>query len=60
MTAHSLIHDEAAQPRRRRLNVKRNGLVQLGWPHFWLLSSILGGMLALVALIFFIYLYPEF
>jgi hypothetical protein len=27
-------------------------LQQLGWPHFWLLSTILAGMLALVALVF--------
>jgi hypothetical protein len=32
----------------------RNGLVQLGWPHFWLLAGVLGGTLALVALVFFI------
>lgn len=31
----------------------RNGLLQLGWSHFWLLIVILGGMLALVALVFF-------
>ena len=31
----------------------RNPLLQLGWPHFWLLSGILGVMLALVVLIFF-------
>jgi hypothetical protein len=30
----------------------RNGLMQLGWPHFWLLSATLGGMLALVGLAF--------
>jgi hypothetical protein len=29
------------------------GLTRLGWPHFWLLSGILGGMLGLVALVFF-------
>lgn len=37
-------------------SASRNGLLQLGWPHFWLLSGILGGMLALVALVFFAYL----
>lgn len=46
MTAHATHHD---LPARR---TRRNGLVQLGWPHFWLLSCILGGMLALVALAF--------
>jgi hypothetical protein len=25
----------------------------LGWFHFWLLAAILGGMIALVALVFF-------
>ena len=40
----------------RRPPVRRNGLVQLGWPHFWLLGGILGGMLSLVGLIFLIYL----
>jgi len=31
----------------------RNELFQLGWPHFWLFVAILGGSLALVAVIFF-------
>jgi hypothetical protein len=31
-------------------------VLQLGWFHFWLLISILGGMLALVVLVFFAYL----
>ena len=34
----------------------RNGLVQLGWPHFWLLAGILGGMLALFVGILFAHL----
>lgn len=33
-----------------RLN--RNGLLHLGAAHFWLLIAILGGMLALVVLVF--------
>jgi hypothetical protein len=49
VTAHSLIHEG-----RRR--VARRELVQLGWPHFWLLAGILAGMLALVVLVFFAYL----
>jgi hypothetical protein len=47
MTAHSLI---------REVRVRRaggNGLVKLGWFHFWLLACILAGMLGLVALVFF-------
>ncbi len=54
MTAHSVPNEE-----RGRLSARRestNGLLRLGWPHFWLLSSILGGMLALVALTFLAYL----
>ena len=51
MTAHSLTHAESRQSRVRR--VSRNGLLQLGWFHFWLLAAILGGMLALIALVFF-------
>jgi hypothetical protein len=54
VTAHGLIHEEARRTPVRRVN--RNGLLQLGWLHFWMLSGILGGMLALVALVFFIYL----
>ena len=34
----------------RRLNGA--GLSRLGWPHFWLLSGILGGLMGLVALVF--------
>jgi hypothetical protein len=32
----------------------RKPLTQLGWPHYWLLIATLGGMLALVALVFLI------
>lgn len=48
MTAHSLTHHDA-----RRRRASGTGLVQLGWPHFWLLAGILAGMLGLVALVFF-------
>ena len=51
MTPHGLVHEEARRPRMRP--VPRNGLVKLGWAQFWLLGSILGGMLGLVALVFF-------
>lgn len=51
MTAHSLTHAESRQSSAHR--VRRNGLLQLGWFHFWLLAAILGGMLGLVALVFF-------
>lgn len=45
----------AAQRARARVG---NGisLLRLGWAHFWLLSGILGGMLGLVALVFFVYI----
>ena len=50
MTSHTLVHERA----RRRTS--RNGLFRLGWPHFWLLSGILAGILGLVALVFLGYL----
>ena len=49
MSAHSLTHAEATRrPARRGL---RNGTLQLGWSHFWLLVSILGGILGVVAFV---------
>lgn len=40
------------RPRRPPLRAAGwNGVIQLGWAHFWLLSGILGGFLALVVLI---------
>jgi hypothetical protein len=33
--------------------VHRHGLLQLGWSHFWLLSGVLAGMIALVVLVLF-------
>jgi hypothetical protein len=48
MTAHLLTHHEARESRARR----PGGLIQLRWSDFWLLIGILGGMLALVALVF--------
>ena len=50
MTAHGLVGAEG-----RRIS-SRGELRQLGWAHFWLLSGILGGMLALVFFVFFVYL----
>jgi len=55
MTVHSLTHGKRPSPVRF---VSRNGLLQLGWSHFWLLISILGGMLALVVLVIFAHLWP--
>jgi hypothetical protein len=51
MSAHGWIHDDAARSPSR--HVRRNGLLQLGWPHFWLLTGILGSTLALLVLILF-------
>lgn len=51
MTAHSLVHQEAARLPRRRAR----RLIQLGWPQFLFLGGILG-MLALVILIVFAFL----
>ena len=49
MTAHSLTHAEATRrPVRRGF---RNGALQLGWAHFWLLVSILGGILGVIAFV---------
>jgi hypothetical protein len=51
VTSHSLTHAEARRSPVHR--VRKNGLLQLGWFHFWLLAAILGGMIALVTLVFF-------
>jgi hypothetical protein len=38
---------------RSRPSVRKNGLLQLGQPHFWLLAGVLGFMIALVVLVIF-------
>jgi hypothetical protein len=48
MALHPLASD--GRPRRPVRIVRKNGLLQLGWSHFWLLIGILGGTLALVVL----------
>lgn len=54
MAAYSLTHEAGRRtPARGR---SRNGLLQLGWPHFWVLIGILGGMLALIAVVFIAHL----
>ena len=50
MASHALTHEEPRRPRRPA----RRSLAQLGWPHYWALTAILGGMLALVALVLLI------
>jgi hypothetical protein len=32
----------------------RKSVTQLGWPHYWLLIVILGGMLGIIAMVFLI------
>jgi hypothetical protein len=54
MTLHTLVEDRRPRPRAR--SVKRNGLLQLGWPHFWLLIVILGGGLAVMAFVLYAHL----
>ena len=49
MTAHHLIHTEWRVPPAYRGN---GAGFRLGWPQFWLLIGILGGMLGLVAVTF--------
>ena len=52
MVLHTLTEERTRRPPAHR--VRRNGLLQLGWPHFWLLAGILGLGLALVALVLFV------
>lgn len=52
MASHALTHEEARRGRVRPR--RRNGLLQLGWPHYWVLAGVLGGILSLVAMVFLI------
>jgi hypothetical protein len=54
MAAHGLTQKGWRRPPANRGT--RDEVLQLGWFHFWLLISILGGMLGLVVLVFFAYL----
>jgi hypothetical protein len=49
VTAHILRHEEPRLSPARRAS--RNGLLILGWSQFWLLSGILGALLALFIVI---------
>lgn len=49
MTSRALTNGRPPLPAR---GVRKNGILQLGPRHFWVLVSILGGMLALVGLAF--------
>jgi hypothetical protein len=52
MALHTLTDERTQRPAACR--VRKNGLLQLGWPHFWLLAGILGLGLALLVLILFV------
>jgi hypothetical protein len=56
MHSHTLKHEPVRSATRRQPG---HYLLRLGWPHFWLLISILGGMLALVALVISAYRWAE-
>ena len=49
MTAHALRHEEPRLSPAR--HASRTGLLILGWGQFWLLSGILGALLALFLVI---------
>ena len=42
--------------RDRQLSVRRNGLLELSWQHYWLLVSTLGGLLGLIGFLFVLHL----
>lgn len=48
MTARTVTAETLRRPR-----ANGTSILKLGWLHFWLLATILGGMLGLVALVFF-------
>jgi hypothetical protein len=47
MALHALTDE---RPQRRGV---RNGLIQLGWAHFWVLAVILGWLVTLVGLVLY-------
>jgi hypothetical protein len=64
MTGHTVIDEsghavasdaDGRNGRIERRGAKPKGLVQLGWPQFWLLGGILTGILALVLLVLLSY-----
>ena len=54
MTAPALRRKEPRVPPARRTS--RNGVLVLGWGQFWLLSGILGSLLAMFIVILFAHL----
>lgn len=54
LTAHTLRHEEPRLSPARRAS--RAGLLVLGWGQFWLLSGLLGALLALFLVILLVHL----
>jgi hypothetical protein len=54
VTAHAIHHEEPRPSPARRAS--RRGLLMLGWVQFWLLSGILGTLLALFIVILLVHL----
>jgi hypothetical protein len=54
MTLNALAREDSRRSPTR--SIRKNGLLQLGSPHFLLLVGVLGGILALVALVFIVQL----
>lgn len=52
MASHALTPEEAGRSSSRR--PARRTVVQLGWPHYWLLTATLGGLLGLIAMVLLI------
>jgi hypothetical protein len=48
MALHALTKERPQRP-----PVRRNGLIQLGWAHFWVLAVILGWLVTLVGLVLY-------
>ena len=51
MASHALTSEDTRRSARRPA---LKPITQLGWLHYWVLATTLGGMLALVALVFLI------
>ena len=54
MTAHARRHEEPGLSPARRAS--RSGLLVLGWGQFWLVTGILGSLLALFIVILLVHL----
>jgi hypothetical protein len=52
MAVHAFDHQRLHKSSQR---LPGDQLLRLGWPHFWVLTAILGGMLALVGFVMLAY-----